>query len=193
MELSSSIMRIEDSGSTILYCYISSIDKHSDRLWVERMAVQELLDTALGSSATIAHHPDGKPYLIDHPAVYISITHTEGLVALALSDSPIGIDAEPYGDQVERVSSRFCLASELEYHLDKLHLHPFLTLWSAKESLYKRVNPPSRSLKSFEMTHYEAETPTQSKLIMRYLDPPHGTYTLRALYLPHHILTYTIF
>lgn len=51
-------------------------------------------DETKDPSCAVLLGPGGKPYLADHPAVHFNLTHCSGLIACALSDSPIGIDAE---------------------------------------------------------------------------------------------------
>lgn len=122
-----------------------------------RIAVRRLLACALGKKGTYPyqHTSTGAPYLAGEGMPYLSISHTEGYVAIALSiKRPIGIDIERISNQVERVTPRFITEDESslletlpprEYRL-ALHI-----LWSAKEAAYKLSNPPSRSLLDFEL------------------------------------------
>ena len=61
----------------------------------ERRSGGELLAAALereGLHAPILRTAAGKPYLAGGP--FVSVTHTEGLSAVAVSPRPVGIDAE---------------------------------------------------------------------------------------------------
>ena len=72
---------------------IANVER-SVRREAERNALSELLEEALGVGITLEHLSDGRPILSSHPKTHISISHTDGLVMLALSDKPIGMDVE---------------------------------------------------------------------------------------------------
>ena len=57
----------------------------------------------------------GKPYLTSHPDFYFSMSHTDGLVAVALSDGQVGIDAEKLKPADLRLCERFFSKSEQDY------------------------------------------------------------------------------
>jgi len=73
----------------------------------------------------------GKP---QSERVYFNVSHTDGLVCLALADQAVGVDAEVVRP-VEDDLARYAL-SEPEY-ATWLAGTPFATLWTAKESLVK--------------------------------------------------------
>ncbi len=136
--------------------YTTPLERHR-RHTAARAAVCRLLAYMLGTEGEVsyAHTPSGAPYLEGEGMPQLSISHTEGYVAVALSaHQPIGIDIERLSGQVERVSSRFVslreralLPESPQEYLVALHL-----LWSAKEAAYKLLDPPSRSLLSFELS-----------------------------------------
>lgn len=57
----------------------------------------KVVSAALGRGG-VEHFGNGAPYAVDanghRLSLYISITHTEDMCAIALSDTPVGIDAE---------------------------------------------------------------------------------------------------
>lgn len=83
----------------------------------------------------------GKPY-IDNNGVYFSISHTYGLVACAVSDSPVGIDCEKittkYDKKVESFANRYFLENEINLlKNEEFSSLCFYKIWTAKEAIYK--------------------------------------------------------
>lgn len=153
---------------------------HSKRQMAARAAVCRLLACMLDvEQISYAYSPSGMPYLPGEGMPHLSISHTEGYVAVALSEhQPIGIDIERIGHQVERVAPRFLSQRELstlprELTAQRIAVH---LLWSAKEAAYKLINPPSKSLRSFELIdgcyiHPEGE---QGSFVLVYNDVDEG-------------------
>ena len=100
----------------------------------EWVAVRVLLNYMLGSNTEIIYAPNGAPQL-KGSNTYISISHTEEYVYIALSDThKVGIDIERISNKVERVKARFISKNEPGNTLLKT-----LLIWSAKESAYKML------------------------------------------------------
>ena len=57
------------------------------------LLVQELLQSLGISNAVLHRHPNGQPYLTGCN-LHVSISHSDQMVACALSTNPIGIDIE---------------------------------------------------------------------------------------------------
>ena len=88
------------------------------------------------SDTTVAKTDRGKPYLADYPHIHVNITHTDTLVAVAVSDSPVGVDAQTVTDKIYgRVAKRMFTAGEREYAA-KSHEN-FYEVWTKKESFVK--------------------------------------------------------
>lgn len=85
--------------------------------------------------ATILKDEKGKPYLDTCPGIHISITHTAAAIAVCVSDSPVGLDAETIGSVHPRVAERLFTESEREYVGDDPTR--FFEIWTRKESLAK--------------------------------------------------------
>ena len=103
----------------------------------EKAAERLLLHRALGCPVTLSHSEQGAPY-IDGKDVNISISHTMGLVALAIDDHRvIGLDAEQMDRrQVLRVRDKYLNASEQQFIApDDLVSH--VIAWTAKEAIIK--------------------------------------------------------
>lgn len=110
---------------------------------IEWTAVRVLLYTMLERQVKIEYTEQGAPLLPSYEDLNISISHTKGYVAVALSNShKIGVDIEkisyPHEDeqtQIERVSHKFMNEQE---HADSIIGK--LLIWSAKECVYKVQN-----------------------------------------------------
>lgn len=108
-----------------------------------RRAVKELF---YGEEQCIGYDAEGRPYLMadDGERVpYISISHTNGYVAVIADDHPVGIDIEQRGHRVQKVTSHYLRHEELS--LIALTPDADLSLhlaWSAKEAAYKVLGRP---------------------------------------------------
>lgn len=71
-----------------------------------------------------------------HNIIYISVSHTEGLAAVAISERPCGVDVERLGRDVERMRARFVRADE-ERLADAGRDDFAVGVWCAKEVIYK--------------------------------------------------------
>ena len=115
----------------------------------ESLAARVLLDRVLGSQSIpmraekLQKDGLGKPFLpLDD--VEISITHSEGFVAVALSvgEGRVGIDAEPserYDREKQiKLAERFFNESEKRRFFDKENPRSFVSIWTRKEAVAKR-------------------------------------------------------
>lgn len=103
----------------------------------EYLVSRVMLNTVLNDDKTIAHHPNGAPYITDG-SYNISIAHTGQYVTILLHPTAkVGIDIERITDKVVRVQSKFLSEAEIAA-LDVNNSKTQLTLlWAAKEALYK--------------------------------------------------------
>lgn len=104
----------------------------------EILAVRCLLKSMKkGVEQRVEYDEEGAPRLAGQREC-ISISHTDGFVAVALDDSPCGIDIERRGQRVQRVVTHFLTDDELALLTgmpdSDLALH---LAWSAKEAAYK--------------------------------------------------------
>lgn len=82
----------------------------------EREARDAFVRRALGQARflRLAREPGGKPFLLpaadDPRPPHLSLTHTRGLIACALFDAPVGVDAEPADRQVAAALARRILS-----------------------------------------------------------------------------------
>jgi 4'-phosphopantetheinyl transferase len=83
----------------------------------------------------------GKPLLQGRDGVHFNLTHTDGLVACALHDAPVGCDAEPSDRVVETGVFDLLAARERRWLLGVRSGQPrnqaFIRLWVVKEAFVK--------------------------------------------------------
>jgi phosphopantetheinyl transferase len=98
--------------------------------WACRAALSKLLET---NEIGITYTKTGQPLLKNY---YISFSHTENAVAVALANIPVGIDIEDIKPRILRLYPRFMSLSEIaacDVHL----LTDLYYFWCAKEAMFK--------------------------------------------------------
>lgn len=107
----------------------------SEKRRKEWLTARVLLRTILGRPITIRYKTSGAPFFADIP-LHLSISHTKGYVAAALSPSNIvGVDVEQVSPNICKLKSRICGSSESADSALKITLH-----WSAKETAFKIID-----------------------------------------------------
>lgn len=87
----------------------------------------------------IKHTDKGMPYIEGFP-LFLSITHSHGLIAVAVSSSAVGIDAEKIRDFSEGVARRMFTDRELDYIYNSADKNKrFFHIWTLKESYVKAI------------------------------------------------------
>ena len=136
--------------------------------------IQEAL--SLPSPPELAHHPSGAPFLPQHPEKSISISHAAGVVAVLLAPSTyrLGVDVERRRPQLLRVQTKYLYDDELPMLLPCIpdELTALTLLWSAKEALFKLLQPPSQSLLDFRLRDFSL-LPSASGRIGLFPSTPH--------------------
>lgn len=99
---------------------------------------------------------NGKLY-IAKTALYFNITHTDGLIMIAISDSPVGIDAENVFKKIdaEKIADKYFSAEEREQIENQKH---FFILWTKKESAIKYADLTLAS--ALSKTSFKGNSPT---------------------------------
>ncbi|MDR0939584.1 MAG: 4'-phosphopantetheinyl transferase superfamily protein [Mediterranea sp.] len=160
----------------------------SPRRRKEWLSTRVLLNEMLRDNAGIAYTPEGKPYLADH-ARHISISHTKGYAAVALSDLvPVGIDIEAYGTRVCRVRDRFLRPDEQINPYRGDEVWSLLLHWSAKEAMFKCMEVPTpdfRKLRVFPFTPL-----AMGRLRLRAESHSGDTFAGQYIILPDAVLVY---
>ncbi len=167
-------------------CQEKGVKRHKE----EQELSLKLLKTEFPKVEQIAHQPNGKPYLDTYPDIKLSISHSDKYIALLLSKSYnyLGIDIEDIGEQVERVQRKFVDNNEEELLVSSnnksLALH---LLWSAKESLYKALNPQEPYLQAFKLKKICLKPELKAELTLTYKE---DDFIVNAFYSSDYVLSF---
>jgi len=119
--------------------YLPYIEKMTENRKREWLSIRVLIKELLGEEKEILYNSSGKPYLSDN-SFYIGISHTKGYAALILNkENEVAIDIEKISTKVENVRKRFVSEEEEKALSSSEKFIHLLLLWSAKESLFKRL------------------------------------------------------
>lgn len=110
----------------------------------EWLATRALLMQTPYKKSQILYHSNGQPYL-ENSNMHISISHTAEFVAVAIADTPIGIDIEMKNRNAIAVADAFLQPHEAETLQGNTDRDKeALRMWTAKEAAFKLY--PDRSL-----------------------------------------------
>lgn len=109
-----------------------------------RKAVSELYSVQ-ERQIVIENDAAGAPYLPEQD-IYVSISHAESFAFCAISENPVGIDAEKLRDIPSRIAERTFSTGEMSY-LGKItddilrgeQARRFFEIWTAKEAYAKMI------------------------------------------------------
>ncbi len=90
-----------------------------------------------GANLTICKTENGKPYLKELPYFHFNISHSKGALAIAFSNSPVGVDTERLRKPDLRVAERFFTEKENEY-IKQCPERFFFEIWTKKEAYIKK-------------------------------------------------------
>lgn len=130
------------------------------------LAAQLLLQTLLqqqGMPAMALHRkPDGQPFL-EGSSLHVSLSHSEEMVACAISSTPVGIDIEKIRPIDLRICSRFFTPEEQLYvqgneqDSDSSRYTRFFEIWTAKEAYFKRLGTGITDLRSVNVLQLQRQ------------------------------------
>ena len=135
----------EELKSLLPYEKTVEAEKYASVIHQKQFLAKQILLHQNVLDKQIRYLSSGKPVLND--GQYISISHSNNYVVVAVSSQPVGIDIEKPNPKLIKISSRF------KHPDDKL---PALTgepvqlqyLWTAKESIYKLAGISGLSFKN---------------------------------------------
>lgn len=93
---------------------------------------------------------NGKPYLVDHPELHFSLSHSGEAVMCAVSDSAVGCDVEKIGERKTTLAARFFHPAEqamLAAAPADTQRTLFYRIWTAKESFAKCTGQGIRGMR----------------------------------------------
>ena len=99
----------------------------------EKNEVQKSLHS-MGFHSSVSYKESGQPYLENHSTLFLSISHSNGWIAVYVSEKPVGIDIETQNPRIAEGASYFLNENEQQFKSDLNMLH---IIWGAKEAFYK--------------------------------------------------------
>ena len=81
-----------------------------------------------------------KPFFLDHPDLYCSLSHSHGIVGALLARQNVGCDIQMLVGKMPRLAPRFLNKKEdafVRRHPAQVQFDLFHIFWTAKESMYK--------------------------------------------------------
>lgn len=114
----------------------------------EYLAVRLLLKYMLKGNNTILYDDKGKPFLMDQ-ILNISISHSDDLAVVMISQKNAGIDVESINRSIQKIASRVLNDKELADSSDEKDIRiKQLLYWCAKEAAYKFVSGENINFKT---------------------------------------------
>ena len=142
------------------------ISSAAEKRKIEHSAAYSLLQKMLLAHGMteyeISRNENGKPY-IGGSDIHFSISHTDGLCAVAVSDTSIGIDCEKidasYENKIDNFSKRYFLTNEQnEIEKSENKLTKFFEIWTRKEAYIKKFGLNSSHISKVDTTANEYKT-----------------------------------
>lgn len=114
---------------------LKSLSEKKGMRRLEWLAARYLLFYLSPPGAVFRKDLYGKPHLTNFP-FHISVSHSRGAVAAAISRRPVGVDIQGFSRKIEELAFKFTQKEEEACLREDRHkqLH---VLWGAKEVLYK--------------------------------------------------------
>lgn len=110
-------------------------DKRKLQWYASRYTLKQLLN--LNEVIFLQKDSFGKPR-VENSDINISISHTQHMVAAMSNDQySIGVDVEEIKDKVIRIAPKFTTEKECSLMSKEHEKELLITIWSAKESIYK--------------------------------------------------------
>ena len=120
----------------------------SDKRRCEQLAEYLLLSHYfMGIHVKLGHDEHGAPRILGFDDIYLSISHTRGMVMIALSEhEPMGIDVECISERVVKVRHKFVNDTE-NADISSVNATDLTLVWTAKEAMYKLAGVAGASLR----------------------------------------------
>lgn len=142
---SSQIMKREDQDDYVA-CHILGRLCAAEETNLDPRAVK------LGHDTEGRHH--GRPHIVDVPSLKISLSHTPGFVAVAVSRGDfVGVDVERHPRRLPRVSLALTSAEQRLVAASPESMTVFATLWTRKEAIIKAGLATIAEVGELELVH----------------------------------------
>ena len=121
------------------------LDKlRSDEMKKQFLAVRKLIQLNGISLDSLRYSSEGIPFLNNEKN--ISISHTKGFSAIAISPKPVGIDIQDFRDKILNISTKFINSEEIDL-IDPSSIKELTLVWCIKEATYKVHRKPGLDFK----------------------------------------------
>jgi len=141
---------LQNSGQMAMSNYI----KYKFTAHQKQFLAKNLLLDYLSLHPNLYYLPSGKPALKN--GNFISISHSQQWVAVALSEKPIGIDIESTRPKLLTIASKYVCKTDCQL-LDCKNVNHLQLLWTAKESVYKLVGEKGLVFKALCLSKIDLE------------------------------------
>ena len=116
----------------------------SDEMKKQFLAVRKLIQLNGISLDSLSYSSEGIPFLKNE--TNISISHTKGFSAIAISPKPVGIDIQDFRDKILNISTKFINSEEIDL-IDPSSIKELTLVWCIKEATYKVHRKPGLDFK----------------------------------------------
>ena len=116
----------------------------SDEMKKQFLAVRKLIQLNGISLDSLRYSSEGIPFLNNEKN--ISISHTKGFSAIAISPKPVGIDIQDFRDKILSISKKFINSNERDL-IDPSSIKELTLVWCIKEATYKVCRKPGLDFK----------------------------------------------
>lgn len=116
----------------------------SDEMKKQFLAVRKLIQLNGISLDSLRYSSEGIPFLNNE--TNISISHTKGFSAIAISPKPVGIDIQDFRDKILSISKKFINSNERDL-IDPSSIKELTLVWCIKEATYKVHRKPGLDFK----------------------------------------------
>ena len=113
--------------------YIISANENPYAFVKQRVAEKFNIDV---NEIEIAKDQNGKPFIENLKGVFFNVSNSNELQAVAISDSPVGVDIEKVRKANLSVAKRFC-KEEYEYIIREDSQNRLFEVWTKKEAYLK--------------------------------------------------------
>ena len=116
----------------------------SDEMKKQFLAARKLIQLNGISLDSLSYSSEGIPFL--NSEKNISISHTKGFSAIAISPKPVGIDIQDFRDKILSISKKFINSNERDL-IDPISIKELTLVWCIKEATYKVHRKPGLDFK----------------------------------------------
>ena len=142
----------------------------SDEMKKQFLAVRKLIQLNGISLDSLSYSSEGIPFL--NTEKNISISHTKGFSAIAISPKPVGIDIQDFRDKILSISKKFINSKERDL-IDPSSIKELTLVWCIKEATYKVHRKPGLDFKDEIKIQSISDNLTYSIIKVEKLDKKH--------------------